>query len=182
MKARSILSLLLLVGAIDSASAGAREGDLFGYRLGARYPLTGQTRTGMIGFFRYVYAERPTMPATISEVSLLTTPKSLRIATITGLRSFGSKATAWRFFNVLVPMLASHYNISWRDNRKHNGVEAMLSSKYRLSVYVTGSNLSGVTVYVSLTPASMRDIAAKARAEIKTETLRPAAERFLRGF
>jgi hypothetical protein len=61
----------------------------------------------------------------------------LQIVSITGLRAFSDKATAWRFFNVMAPMLASHYNISWRGNRKHNGVEAILSSKYRLSLYVT---------------------------------------------
>jgi hypothetical protein len=39
MKPWRILSLVFLVAAIDSASAGARQGELFGYRLRARYPL-----------------------------------------------------------------------------------------------------------------------------------------------
>jgi hypothetical protein len=182
MKLRSILSLLLLVGAIDSASAGAREGDLFGYRLGARYPFNSRTRTGMVGMFRYVYAQNPVMPATISEVTLLTTPKSWQIAAITGLRGFSDKATAWRFFNIMAPMLASHYNIVWRDNRKRNGVEAILSSKYRLSLYVTRSSMGGAIVHVSLTRSSMRDIAAQARAEVKTETGKVSARPFLQGF
>jgi hypothetical protein len=178
---RGLIAVILLI-VIDSARAGAREGELFGYRLGARYPLTSQTRTGMSGFFRYVYAEHPVKPRTISEVTLLTTPKTLQIVAITGLRGFSDRATAWRFFNVFAPMLGAHYGISWRDNRKHNGVEAILSSRYRLSLYVTSGDLGGAIVYVSLTRTSMRDIAAQARAELKNETRKPVARPYLQGF
>jgi hypothetical protein len=183
MKTLLLLIPILAVGsAISPANAGAREGDLFGYRLDARYPLTRQTRTGMSGLWRYVYAENATMPETISEVTLLTTPKSLRIVAITGIRSFSDAATAWRFFNVLAPMLASHYNISWRDNRKRNGVEAIFSSQYRLSLYVRSQPTGGATVYVSLTRTSMRDLPALARTELRGEVIRPQAQPFLRGF
>jgi hypothetical protein len=177
-----IFLLVALGSAISPANAGARQGDLFGYRLDSRYPMTSKTRTGMSGPFRYVYAEHATMPETISEVTLLTTPKSLRIVAITGIRSFNDRATAWRFFNVMAPMLAAHYNISWRDNRKRNGVEAILSSTYRLSLYVTSGRYGSATVFVSLTRASMRDLAAQARTELRGEVLKPQAQPFLRGF
>jgi hypothetical protein len=179
---KTILLLVLILAAISPANAGARQGDLFGYRLDSRYPLTSKTRTGMSGLFRYVYAENATMPETISEVTLLTTPKSLRIAAITGIRSFRDTAAAWRFFNVLAPMLASHYNIRWRDNRKRNGVEAILSSQYRLSLYVRNQPMGGATVFVSLTRVSMRDLAVLARSELRGEVIRPKAQPFLRGF
>ena len=184
MKLIILLILILVVGSAVSpaANAGARQGDLFGYRLDARYPLTSKTRTGMSGVFRYVYAENATMPETISEVTLLTTPKSLRIVAITGIRFFRDTATAWRFFNVLAPVLASHYMITWRDNRKRNGVEAIFSSHYRLSLYVRKQPTGGATVFVSLTRASMRDLAAQARTELRGEVLKPQAQPFLRGF
>ena len=79
-------------------------------------------------------------------------------------------------------MLAAHYNISWRDNRKRNGVEAILSSTYRLSLYVTSEPYGSATVFVSLTRTSMRDLAAQARTELRGEVLKPQAQPFLRGF
>ena len=183
MKTILLLVLILAVGStVSPAHAGARQGDLFGYRLDSRYRLTSKTRTGMSGFFRYVYAENATMPETISEVTLLTTPKSLRIVAITGIRSFRDRATAWRFFNVLAPMLASHYNITWRDNRKHNGVEAVFSSQYRLSLYVRSQPMGGATVFVSLTRRINARPRSQARKELRGEVIRPQAQPFLRGF
>jgi hypothetical protein len=183
MKTLSLLVLILAVGsAVSPANAGARQGDLFGYRLDSRYPLTSRTQTGMSGMWRYVYAENATTPETISEVTLLTTPKSLRIVAITGIRSFNDSESAWRFFNVMAPMLAAHYGMTWRDNRKRNGVEAILSSQYRLSLYVTRDQMGGATVFVSLTRTKMRDLAALARSELRGEVMRPQAQPFLRGF
>jgi hypothetical protein len=177
------LILILTAGAaLSSVNADARQGDLFGYRLGTRYPMTTNTRTGMSGIFRYVEAENATKPETISEVTLLTTPKTLQIVAVSGRRSFRDTAEAWHFFNVLTPMLASHYNIRWRDNRTQNGVEVILSSRYRLSVYLRPQGTSGAAVFVLLTKVSLRDLAALARSELRQEVSRPQAQPFLRGF
>jgi hypothetical protein len=185
MSQASQIALILALAAVATLSpvnADARQGDLFGYRLDARYPLTANTQTGMSGPWRYVYAENATKPETISDVTLLTTPKSLRIAAITGLRSFRDRGTALRFFNVLAPMLAEYYNIRWRDRRTRDGVEAILSSKYRLSLYVKNQPMGGAQVFVTLTKVAMRDLAAQARSELRQEVIRPEAQPFLRGF
>jgi hypothetical protein len=169
MKTLILLGLIMCVGsAVSPANAGARQGDLFGYSLDSRYPLNSTTETGMAGIWRYVHAENPTMPDIISDVTLLTTPKSLRIVEITGTCSCRNMAQAWRFFNVLATRLASRYNVTWRDNDRH-GVEAILSSQYRLSLYVQEHPMGGATVFVSLTLASMRDLTDLARSELLDE-------------
>ena len=82
----------------------------------------------------------------------------------------------------LAPMLAAHYGIVWRDSRTQNGVEVILAAKYRLSLYVQPQRTGGATVFVSLTKASMRNLDALARAELRQQVIRPQAQPFLRGF
>ena len=48
---------------LSPVNANARQGELFGYRLGDRYPLTRNTHTGMSGVYRYIEAENATKPA-----------------------------------------------------------------------------------------------------------------------
>ena len=176
-----IVIVLTVCGARSPVKADARQGELFGYRLNARYTMTSHTRTGMSGIFRYVEAERAIKPETISHVTILTTPKSLQIVAIAGTRSFRDTAEAWRFFNVLAPLLASHYDLRWRDSRTENGVEAILSSRYRLSVYVQPQR-RGAKVCVSLMNVSPSRLSALARSELRQEVVRPQAQPFLRGF
>ena len=107
---RFLISILPLAP-LASATAGVLEGDLFGYRLGAKYPLNQATRgyVDVMGGL-IVLAEKPEMPDDFQHVELILTPKSKTIVNIFAVAEFsaGSKAKSFasRYADLLETMHA----------------------------------------------------------------------------
>ena len=104
---------LLLASAIlvlSVAHAGPLEGELFGYRLGTKYPVGDATR----GYFSFMgqavlSAEKPEVPTGFARVELITTPKSFTIANIYANAEFGDEAKAKEFERKYAELLRTMY-------------------------------------------------------------------------
>ncbi|MEY8688303.1 MAG: hypothetical protein AB9M53_00305 [Leptothrix sp. (in: b-proteobacteria)] len=104
---------LLLASAIlvlSVAQAGPLEGELFGYRLGKKYPVGDATR----GYFSFMgqavlNAERAEAPAGFDRVEIITTPKTFTIANIYGKAEFEDEAKAKEFEGKYADLLRTMY-------------------------------------------------------------------------
>ena len=104
---RSLLLVASLFGTLSSAIAGPVEGELFGYRLGAKYPIGDATRGYFMAFMgsMVVMAEKPEMPSDFERLELIATPKTFTIANIYAVAEFAdeekAKAFASRYADLL---------------------------------------------------------------------------------
>jgi hypothetical protein len=86
---------ILLLALPGTLLADASRGDFMGYQLGNKYPPGSATRqqvttTGNL----IITAEQPIKPDDIAEVSLLTTPGTLTIGSITAAQWFATEGEA----------------------------------------------------------------------------------------
>jgi hypothetical protein len=103
-----VLSLLLLGSFV--AHAGPLEGELFGYRLGSKYPVGEATR----GYFSLMgqavlNAEKAEMPTGFGRVEVITTPKSFTVANIYAKAEFEDAAKAKEFEAKYADLLRTMY-------------------------------------------------------------------------
>jgi hypothetical protein len=96
--------------ALPAVQAGPLEGDLFGYRLGSKYPV-GDTTRGYFSFMGQVVlqAEKPEMPLGFARVEIITTPKSFTIANIYAKAEFDAEANAKEFELKYADLLRTMY-------------------------------------------------------------------------
>lgn len=106
---RSLLLALLLFGALTSATAGPVEGELFGYRLGGKYPVGDATRGYFMEFMgsMVVMAEKPEMPSEFRRLELIATPKTFTIANIYAIAEFADEEKAKAFASRYADLLES---------------------------------------------------------------------------
>jgi hypothetical protein len=109
MTAQKFLLPLLLFGSL-AAHAGPLEGELFGYRLGSKYPVGEATR----GYFSFMgqavlNAEKAEMPAGFDRVEVITTPKSFTVANIYAKAEFDDEAKAKEFEAKYAELLRTMY-------------------------------------------------------------------------
>ena len=105
-----ILLLASVFTALSAAHAGPLEGELFGYRLGTKYPISDATR----GYFSFMgqavlNTEKPEMPAGFDRVEVITTPKSFTIANIYAKAEFEDEAKAKTFETKYADLLRTMY-------------------------------------------------------------------------
>lgn len=104
---------LLLASAVlvlSVAQAGPLEGELFGYRLGAKYPVGDTTR----GYFSsmgeaVLNAEKAEAPEGFDRVEIITTPKTFTIANIYAKAEFEHEAKAKEFEGKYADLLRTMY-------------------------------------------------------------------------
>ncbi|MCA9423205.1 MAG: hypothetical protein KC592_19455 [Nitrospira sp.] len=92
---RMLLVVIAVLWFWKGASAGPPEGELFGYKLGSKYPITDSTQ----GYFSLmgaivVIADKPEKSDDFRRVELITSPKTFTIANIHGIAEAVGKKEA----------------------------------------------------------------------------------------
>jgi len=137
MYSRAVL-LASAVLASSLANAGPLEGDLFGYRLGAKYPVGDATR----GYFSFMgqavlLAEKPEAPPGFDRVELVTTPKTFTIANIYATAEFEDEFKAKAFEVKYADLLGTMYGPkcaatkAWLDE----ALKLICSKSFELTVH-----------------------------------------------
>jgi hypothetical protein len=136
---RTFFVSMLLCGAWPAAFAGPMEGDLFGYRLGARYAVTAETR----GYFMpvlgqmVVTAQRPEMPPDFEKLELITTPKTFTIANIYATAEFADEEMAKALESRYVDLLSTLYGSKCSALKAHldEALKLLCSKRFTLTVH-----------------------------------------------
>ena len=120
----TILATLLLALKAP-ANATPLEGDMFGYRLGDRYPVSATThgRRGVTRGFELA-AEKPTKPAGFKELGMVMTSKTYTIVNIYGTAQFASLARANAFAAKYRDLLTTLYGKSYTPLQAYVGENA----------------------------------------------------------
>lgn len=108
MLIRIVLILLLTISA--NVLADARTGDFMGYQLGSRYQRSSGTelREGATGNL-FITTEQPVKPDDIAVVTVLTTPATLTIGSITASQWFSTEEEARSFGRRYFGLLRGKY-------------------------------------------------------------------------
>jgi hypothetical protein len=145
--------------------ANPLEGDLFGYRIGDRYPVSERTRgrPGVMGGLELL-AEKPTMPVGVKEVRMMVTSKTHTIANIYGTAEFRSLPQAKAFTAKYADLLNTLYGKECTKEEAYlrETVKLLCSGKFILSLTTSteGKQQQVHTVTVRLTTSdasSVRD-------------------------
>lgn len=133
----TLIAALLATLSCGAASAGATDGDLFGYRLGAKYQLTEKTQ----GYFMLLgqavlVAERPEMPADFKKVELIASPKTLTIANIYASAEFDDEAQAKEFELRYADLLDTLYGKKCQKKKAYldEALKLVCAQKFELTV------------------------------------------------
>lgn len=129
--------LIAAAAALPMAHAGPLEGELFGYRLGARYPVGEATR----GYFSFMgqavlLAEKPEVPAGFDRVEVITTPKTFTIANIYAKAEFDGEASAKEFEAKYADLLSTMYSPKCSPLKAYldEALKLLCSKSYELTV------------------------------------------------
>ena len=93
---RILLVVMTVLWFCPDAFAGPPEGELFGYKLGSKYPVTDSTQGSWNSFMEKmtVFAENPEKSDDFQRVELITTPKTFTIGNILGIAEVESEKEA----------------------------------------------------------------------------------------
>ena len=138
-KVRTLFASMLLCGAWPLAFAGPMEGELFGYRLGAKYAVTAETR----GYFMaipgqmVVTAQRPEMPPDFETLELITTPKTFTIANIYAIAEFADEEKAKSFEARYADLLSTLYGPKCLPLKSYldEALKLLCSKRFALTVH-----------------------------------------------
>lgn len=119
------------------AYAGPAEGELFGYRLGGRYPVNANTQGQFFGLGSWVItAQKPTKPAEFSKVELIATPKTFTIANIYAFTEFTVESKARDLESRYADLLQTMYGDRCEPMEKflEEAFKVLCGKKYELTV------------------------------------------------
>lgn len=137
MASRDLLPVLALFSSF-AALAGPLEGELFGYRLGVKYPIGDATR-GYFSFMGQVVlnAERPEMPGGFGRVEIIATPKTFTIANIYAMAEFDEEAKAKEFEAMYADLLGTMYGTKCTAMKAYleEALKLRCSKAYELAVH-----------------------------------------------
>lgn len=130
---------MLLCGAWPAAFASPIEGDLFGYRLGAKYAVTAETRGYFMAFLgqMVVTAQRPEMPPDFEKLELVTTPKTFTIANIYATAEFADEEKARAFESRYADLLSTLYGSKCSPLKAYldEALKLLCSKRFVLTVH-----------------------------------------------
>jgi hypothetical protein len=132
--------LMLLVTAVSTgAMAGPLEGELFGYRLGDKYPVGPQTKfeAGDLIAAKLIVAENSEKPEGIGSVKLMVTPKTFTIFYIYADSEFPDEKTAKAFADDYAQLLSTKYGskcVQRKTDPEWGPLALVCSKQYELSV------------------------------------------------
>jgi hypothetical protein len=179
------MSIFLVILAVllswTGVFAGPLEGELFGYKLGSKYPATDDTQVAIHSFLRTitVVADNPEKSDNFQRVELIITPYTYTIGRIYGIAELASEKEA--------KDMASHYadllkTLHGEQCPEEEGavwktLRLICSGEYELEVYHSspkGENKHQVYIDLGVTPESStgKDLVAqniKEWAQLETE-------------
>lgn len=121
------------------AFGGPMEGELFGYRLGAKYTVTAETKGHFMAFLgqMVVIARRPEMPPDFGSLELITTPKTFTIANIYASAEFTEEDKAKAFESRYVDLLTTLYGPQCLALKAYLGeaLKLLCSKRFVLTVH-----------------------------------------------
>ena len=136
---RSLLLIASLLGALPSAIAGPVEGELFGYRLGAKYPVGAETRGYFMGFMGsvVVIAEKPEMPSDFDRLELIATPKTFTVANIYAVAEFADEEKAKVFASRYADLLETLHGAKCSPLKAYleEALKLLCGGSYELTVH-----------------------------------------------
>lgn len=136
---RPFLAFISLLGVWFTALAGPMEGELFGYRLGARYTVGAETQGYFMGLLgqAVVAAERPEMPSDFERLELIATPKTFTVANIYASAEFEDEEKAKAFESRYVDLLGTVYGPKCSPLKAYldESLKLLCSKKYELTVH-----------------------------------------------
>lgn len=139
----------------SSVRAGPLEGELFGYKLGTRYPVTALTKGSFSSLGHWVViAEKPEKPKDLARVEMTTTAKTYTIGNIYGNTEFPEEGPAKALADKYTDLLSSLYADKCLPLEKYlKETLKMRCNEYELAVYhfKPDSPTGKHTVQVSLT-------------------------------
>ncbi len=140
VKIFAIFAFMYITATPVIAIADVLQGELFGYRLGDKYPVSDDTKGSQL-FFNNTYelvAENPIKPEVIGEVRLITSMKSFTIVGIIAITEFENYREAKGFSLDYETFLKAKYpEEKLENNRPLDGLIIKLNDKYQLSTFVT---------------------------------------------
>lgn len=135
---RATTLLFLALWGAGQACAGALDGDLFGYRLGAKYPVTNDTRgrLDIMGAMQLL-AEKPDMPPDFERVELIATAKTFTIGNIYGVADFKDEESAKSFELRYADLLDTMYGTKCAPLKAYleEKLKLLCAGKYVLTVH-----------------------------------------------
>jgi hypothetical protein len=115
------------------------EGELFGYRLGARYTVGAETKGYFMPFLGQfvVVAEKPEMPADFGTLELITTPKTFTIANIYASAEFPEEEKAKAFEARYADLLNTMYSAKCSPLKAYleEALKLLCSKRFELTVH-----------------------------------------------
>ena len=151
-----LLLVLAMLRGMPLAVAGPSEGDLFGYRLGSKYPVTDSTKGYFWPFMgsMVVVADKPEKSDDFKKVELIATPKTFTIANIYGVAEVATekeaKAMAARYSDLLQTLHAAKCH----SEKAYLGeaLKLLCGGQYELTVshYPPDKNEKNYKVHVGL--------------------------------
>lgn len=139
VRMRSLLLVASLLGVLSTAVAGPVEGDLFGYRLSAKYPVGAETRGYFMDFMgsMVVMAEKPEMPPDFERLELITTPKTFTVANIYAVAEFADEEKAIAFTSRYADLLETLHGSKCSPLKAYleEALKLLCGGSYELTVH-----------------------------------------------
>lgn len=115
------------------------EGELFGYRLGAKYKVGAETKGYFSNFMgqAVLVAEKPDMPSDFAQLELIATPKTFTVANIYASAEFEDEEKAKAFESRYADLLGTMYGSKCSALKAYldEALKLLCSKKYELSVH-----------------------------------------------
>lgn len=166
-----LLTTLMVVTCIGSrALSDATTGELFGYRIGDRYPVNDRTQRTYfwLGNTFTILAEKPVSSGEVGAIKIVTTPKSYTIGNIHSEREFESiedaNAFAARYASVLrakYPNWTPKWGAAWQRLVLQHGDRLALI----VAVYSSKGENPTVQISLSVTGDAAREFTRQAEQE-----------------
>lgn len=174
-----LLLTFIVLGFSSVTWAGPLDGELFGYKLGTRYPLTDKTQGRFYSALGQVMllAEWPKKSDDFQRIELITTPKTLTIANIYGIAEFSNEAPAKAFATRYADLLSTVYADKCRVEEAFLGesLKLLCGEQFELTVsYYRGGKYAGGRkekhkVHVGLTFSNDREAGKQLLTQFKHE-------------
>lgn len=133
------LALLVVSTSWQCAIAGPLEGELFGYKVGAKYPVTAQTKGYFVSALgqAVLIAEKPEMPTEFNQLELIASPKSFSIANIYASAEFADEQMASALEAKYADLLNTMYGSKCSIAKAYLGeaLKLLCSKQFELTVH-----------------------------------------------
>lgn len=138
---RIAVSLFVLLGRFTIAMGSPIDGELFGYQLGSRYPVTNDTKgRPSIWGAAEILAEKAEKPVEFQRVEMITTPKTFTIVNIYGIAELPDEKQAKAFAAQYADLLSAAHGSKCSPAKAYLGESLKLVCKgqYELTVHYFG--------------------------------------------